>query len=90
MFEWNYYFDVCCWKVVDMVVGDGWVYFIYYKGGEGGEVYGMNYWSDVFVFFEKVVFDICKFEKKNYFFVILQEDIFCVEKLVQNLGWGIE
>ena len=60
------------------------------KGGEGGEVHGMNYRSDAPAFFEKVVFDTRKFEKKNYLFAIPQEDILRVEKLVQNPGWGIE
>lgn len=90
MFEWNHYFDVRRWKVADMAVGDGWVYPTYHKGGEGGEVHGMNYRSDAPAFFEKVVFDTRKFEKKNYLFAIPQEDILRVEKLVQNPGWGIE
>ena len=77
-------------KVADMAVGDGWVYPTYHKGGEGGEVHGMNYRSDAPAFFEKVVFDTRKFEKKNYLFAIPQEDILRVEKLVQNPGWGIE
>ena len=84
MFEWNHYFDVRRWKVADMAVGDGWVYPTYHKGGEGGEVHGMNYRSDAPAFFEKVVFDTRKFEKKNYLFAIPQEDILRVEKLVQN------
>ena len=90
MFEWNHYFDVRRWKVADMAVGDGWVYPTYHKGGEGGEVHGMNYRSDAPALFEKVVFDTRKFEKKNYLFAIPQEDILRVEKLVQNPGWGIE
>ena len=53
-------------------------------------MHGMNYRSDAPAFFEKVVFDTRKFEKKNYLFAIPQEDILRVEKLVQNPGWGIE
>lgn len=90
MFEWNHFFDVRRWKIADMENGDGWVYPSYHKGGEGGDVHGLNYRKDSPEFFEKVVFDTRKFEKKDYFFAIPQEDILRVDKLVQNPGWGIK
>lgn len=90
MFEWNHYFDVRRWLVADMAQGDGWIYPTYHFGGEGGELHGLSNRKSIPDFFEKVVIDSRKFEKKNYLFPIPQEDILRVDKLVQNPGWGIE
>lgn len=86
-FEWNHYFDVRRWKVADMSVGDDWIYPSYHKGGEGGEIHGMNSKADSPAFFEKVVTETRIFDKKHYLFPIPDSDIRRNTKMVQNYGW---
>lgn len=86
-YEWNRYFDVRRWKVADMAVGDDWIYPSYHKGGEGGDIYGMNSKADAPEFFEKVVTETRVFDKKHYLFPIPDEDIRRNPEMVQNYGW---
>lgn len=89
-YEWNRYFDVRRWKVADMAVGDDWIYPSYHKGGEGGDIHGMNYKAEVPGFFEKVVTESRVFNKKHYLFPIPDADIRRNPKMVQNYGWAVE
>ena len=89
-YEWNRYFDVRRWKVADMAVGDDWIYPSYHKGGEGGNIIGMNSKADAPQFFEKVVTETRVFEKKHYLFPIPAVEIRRNPKMVQNLGWATE
>ena len=89
-YEWNRYFDVRRWKVADMAVGDDWIYPAYHKGGEGGEIHGMNYRKDVPEFFEKIVTETRVFNKRHYLFPIPESDIRRNPKMVQNYGWSVE
>lgn len=86
-YEWNRYFDVRRWKVADMAVGDDWIYPSYHKGGEGGEIHGMNYTQDPPQFFEKVVTESRVFDTRHYLFPIPEQDIRRNPKMVQNYGW---
>ena len=88
MFEWNHFFDVRRWKVADMAVGDDWIYPSYHKGGEGGEIHGMNYRANAPQFFEKVVTETRVFDKRHYLFPIPDQDIRRNPKMVQNYGWS--
>lgn len=88
-YEWNHYFDVRRWKVADMAVGDDWIYPSYHKGGEGGDIHGMNSKADAPAFFEKVVTETRVFDKKHYLFPIPDEDIRRNPKMVQNYGWSV-
>ncbi|MDR1089756.1 MAG: RagB/SusD family nutrient uptake outer membrane protein [Prevotella sp.] len=87
MFEWNHFFDVRRWKVADMAVGDNWIYPSYHRGGEGGEIHGMNSRASSPQFFEKVVTEIRTFDKRHYLFPIPDADIRRNPKMVQNYGW---
>ena len=75
------------WKVADMAVGDDWIYPSYHKGGEGGEIHGMNYTQDPPQFFEKVVTESRVFDTRHYLFPIPEQDIRRNPKMVQNYGW---
>ncbi|WP_321332510.1 RagB/SusD family nutrient uptake outer membrane protein [uncultured Bacteroides sp.] len=88
-YEWNRYFDVRRWKVADMAVGDDWIYPSYHKGGEGGDIHGMNSKADAPQFFEKVVTETRVFDKRHYLFPIPDEDIRRNSKMVQNYGWAV-
>ena len=87
-YEWNRYFDVRRWKVADMAVGDDWIYPAYHKGGEGGEIHGMNAKADPPQFFEKVVTGTRVFAKRHYLFPIPDNEIRRNPKMVQNYGWA--
>lgn len=87
-YEWNRFFDVRRWKVAGMAQGDNWHYPSYHKGGEGGEVHGLNYMKDAPEFFEKVVFETRVFDDRHYLFPIPDADIRRNPKMVQNLGWS--
>jgi len=87
-FEWNRFFDVRRWKVAGMSVGDDWYYPSYHKGGEGGDIHGMNYRADAPAFFEKVVVETRAFDDRHYLFPIPEEDIRRNPKMVQNYGWA--
>jgi hypothetical protein len=89
-YEWNHYFDVRRWKVADMAIGDDWIYPAYHRGGEGGEIHGMNSRADAPNFFEKVVTETRVFEKKHYLFPIPDADIRRNTNMVQNYGWSEE
>ncbi len=89
-YEWNHYFDVRRWKVADMATGDGWIYPAWHKGGEGGQMIGMNYRSDIPGFFEKMSFENRLVEKKHYFFPIPDAEIRRNALMVQNPGWAAE
>lgn len=88
-YEWNRYFDVRRWKVADMAVGDDWIYPSYHKGGEGGDIHGMNSKADPPQFFEKVVTETRVFAKRHYLFPIPDSDIRRNPKMVQNYGWAV-
>lgn len=91
VFEWNHYFDVRRWKVADGTNDpDSWVYPEYHKGGEGGQIYGMNMQKNYPEFFEKIVCETRVFDKKYYFLPIPDEDIRRIPTLVQNFGWKSE
>ena len=87
-YEWNRYFDVRRWKVADMAIGDDWIYPSYHRGGEGGDIHGMNSMKDAPAFFEKVVTETRVFAKRHYLFPIPDEDIRRNPKMVQNYGWN--
>lgn len=87
-YEWNRYFDVRRWKVADMSIGDDWIYPSYHRGGEGGEIHGMNSTKDTPAFFEKVVTETRVFATRHYLFPIPDEDIRRNPKMVQNYGWA--
>lgn len=87
-YEWNRYFDVRRWKVADMSVGDDWIYPAYHKGGEGGDIHGMNTTKDAPAFFEKVVTETRVFATRHYLFPIPDQDIRRNPKMVQNYGWS--
>lgn len=87
-YEWNHYFDVRRWKVADMETGDGWIYPTWHRGGEGGDMIGMNYRQDAPKFFEKVSYETRVFEKKHYFFPIPNNEIRRNPLMVQNPGWA--
>lgn len=87
-FERKHFFDVRRWKVADMSIGDGWIYPTYHKGGEGGEIHGMNNNANLPQFFEKVATELRIFEKKHYLFPIPDQDIRRNPKMVQNYGWS--
>lgn len=87
MFEWNHFFDVRRWKVADMSVGDDWIYPSYHRGGEGGEIHGMNQRASAPEFFEKVVTESRVFDKRHYLLPIPEADINRNPKMVQNYGW---
>lgn len=89
-YEWNYYYDVRRWKVADMAVGDDWIYPSYHRGGEGGDIHGMNSKADFPAFFEKVVTETRVFNKRHYLFPIPDQEIRRNPKMVQNLGWNAE
>jgi len=88
-FEWNHFFDVRRWKVAHQD-GDGWIYPSYHKGGEGGALHGLSVAKNAPQFFQKVVTENRKFDRKNYFLPIPHEDILRNPKLVQNYGWGVQ
>ena len=77
-------------KVADMAVGDDWIYPSYHRGGEGGDIHGMNAKADIPAFFEKVVTETRVFNKRHYLFPIPDQDIRRNPKMVQNLGWNAE
>ncbi|MDE6871734.1 MAG: RagB/SusD family nutrient uptake outer membrane protein [Bacteroidales bacterium] len=87
-FEWNRFFDVRRWKVAGMSIGDDWYYPSYHRGGEGGEIHGLNYRQDPPAFFEKVVVESRAFDDRHYLFPIPEEDIRRNPKMVQNYGWS--
>lgn len=87
-YEWNHYFDVRRWKVADMPVGDDWIYPSYHKGGEGGDIHGMNSLADAPNFFEKIATETRVFDTRHYLFPIPNADILRNPKMVQNYGWG--
>lgn len=87
-FEWNRFFDVRRWKVAGMSIGDDWYYPSYHRGGEGGEIHGMNYMKDVPDFFEKVVVETRAFDDRHYLFPIPDAEIRRNNKMVQNYGWS--
>lgn len=87
-YEWNRYFDVRRWKVADMAIGDDWIYPSYHRGGEGGDIHGMNSMKDAPAFFEKVVTETRVFAKRHYLFPIPDSDIRRNPKMVQNYGWN--
>lgn len=89
-YEYNHYYDVRRWKVADMAVGDDWIYPSYHRGGEGGDIHGMNSRSDVPGFFEKVVTETRVFNKRHYLFPIPDQEIRRNSKMVQNLGWNAQ
>ena len=89
-YEWNYYYDVRRWKVADMAVGDDWIYPSYHRGGQGGDIHGMNSKADFPAFFEKVVTETRVFNKRHYLFPIPDQEIRRNPKMVQNLGWNAE
>ena len=89
-FERKHFFDVRRWKVADMTNGDGWIYPSYHKGGEGGEIHGLNYTKDLPEFFEKVATELRVFDKKHYLFPIPDKDMRRNPKMVQNYGWLVE
>ena len=56
VFEWNRFFDVRRWKVAEGNNDpDHWIYPEYHKGGEGGNVYGMNMDKDYPDFFARTL-----------------------------------
>jgi len=88
-FEWNRFFDVRRWKVAEGNNDpDHWIYPEYHKGGEGGNVYGMNMDKDYPDFFARTLLENrANFSKKQYFMPIPYDDIRRIPELVQNLGW---
>ena len=88
--ESSHFFDVRRWKVADMAVGDGWIYPTYHKGGEGGDLHGLNYRSDAPEFFEKVVMQTRYFEPRHYFMPIPDADVRRNPLMVQNYDWQVE
>lgn len=89
-FERKHFFDVRRWKVADMTNGDGWIYPSYHRGGEGGEIHGLNYTKDLPEFFEKMATELRVFDKKHYLFPIPDKDMRRNPKMVQNYGWLVE
>ena len=89
VFEWNRFFDVRRWKVAEGNNDpDHWIYPEYHKGGEGGNVYGMNMDKDYPDFFARTLLENrANFSKKQYFMPIPYDDIRRIPELVQNLGW---
>lgn len=88
--ESNHFFDVRRWRVADMATGDGWIYPTYHKGGEGGELHGLNYLEDAPRFFEKVVMQTRIFEPRHYFMPIPDADVRRNPLMVQNYDWKVE
>ncbi|MCP9611491.1 RagB/SusD family nutrient uptake outer membrane protein [Coprobacter tertius] len=88
-FENHRYFDVRRWCVADMATGDDWVYPAYHKGGEGGEMHGLDINNDPPLFFNNIVFEKRVFNKKHYLFPIPKDELSINSMLVQNTGWEI-
>ena len=89
VFEWNRYYDVRRWKVAEGTNDpEHWIYPAYHKGGEGGDIHGMNTDVDYPQFFKRTAFENrTTFTKKYYFFPIPYNEIRRVPNLVQNIGW---
>ncbi len=89
-FENHRYFDVRRWKVAGMAQGDGWVYPVYHKGGEGGDFWGMDPQAYEFKgFYHKRVFETRVYTERINLFPIPQDDINRGKLLKQNTGWSI-
>lgn len=88
--EANHFFDVRRWLVADMPIGDGWIYPSYKRGGEGGDLHGLNYRYDPPQFFQKVAFQTRVFEPRHYFMPIPDNEVRRNPKMVQNYDWKAE
>ncbi len=89
-FESARFFDVRRWKVADMAVGDDWIYPSYHKGGEGGDLHGLNYREDAPNFFKKVGFQTRYFQPRHYLMPIPDADVRRNPLMVQNYDWGVK
>jgi hypothetical protein len=86
--EASHFFDVRRWMVADMAQGDGWVYPSWHKGGEGGQVYGMDASKDAPDFFRKIVIVNRVFKNHMYFMPIPNAEVLRNPYMVQNYEWS--
>jgi hypothetical protein len=87
--EASHFFDVRRWMVAGMPQGDGWVYPSWHKGGEGGQVIGMDVSKDAPDFFKKVPYGNPRvFTDRMYFMPIPNDEVLLNSNMVQNYGWS--